>query len=40
VLRRVAGRVITGPFAFLLAGVIDIAAFVVSSWRAKLRHRR
>ncbi|MGA2924664.1 MAG: hypothetical protein ABSG43_01525 [Solirubrobacteraceae bacterium] len=33
---RVAARVVTGPVAFLLAGVIDIVVF---SWAA-LRRRR
>jgi hypothetical protein len=31
VLSRVAGRLITGPLAFLLAGAIDVSAFVLGA---------
>jgi hypothetical protein len=34
-LSRLAGRLVTSPLAFLLAGVIDFAAF----WRAWARRR-
>jgi hypothetical protein len=36
---RVAGRLITGPLAFFLAGVIDVAVMVVvyARWRAAQR---
>jgi hypothetical protein len=37
VLRRVAGRLITGPLAFFVAGVIDIGAFTLVTLREKLR---
>jgi hypothetical protein len=44
VVSRVAGRVVTGPLAFLVAGVIDVLAFVIGSlWfrgRKRLRSRR
>jgi hypothetical protein len=43
---RLAARLLTGPAAFLLAGIIDIAAFTATSlrnaalsrWRARRRH--
>jgi hypothetical protein len=31
VVSRFAGRVVTGPLAFLVAGVIDVLAFVIAS---------
>jgi hypothetical protein len=39
VVSRFAGRAVTGPLAFLVAGVIDVVAFVVASlwFRAKRR---
>jgi hypothetical protein len=43
-LSRLAARLLTGPVAFLVAGVIDIAAFVLLSLlhraRQRLRWRR
>jgi len=33
VLRRPAGRLLTGPIAFFLAGVIDIGAFALAALR-------
>jgi hypothetical protein len=39
VVSRFAGRAVTGPLAFLVAGVIDVVAFVVASlwFRGKRR---
>jgi type IV secretory pathway VirB2 component (pilin) len=39
VLSSVLGRAITGPLAFFVAGVIDVAAFGVQALRARLRRR-
>jgi hypothetical protein len=36
-LGRIAARVVTGPLAFLLAGVIDVLAYAAASARARLR---
>jgi hypothetical protein len=33
-----AGRVVTGPVAFFVAGVIDIGAFAILSIRRRLSH--
>jgi hypothetical protein len=33
-------RVLTGPAAFLLAGVIDVIGFTAQSLRARIRGRR
>jgi hypothetical protein len=33
-LSRAAGRIVTGPLAFLLAGLIDVAAFWLSQLRS------
>ncbi|HEV7177690.1 MAG TPA: hypothetical protein VGN29_19505 [Solirubrobacteraceae bacterium] len=30
-LSRFAGRVVTGPLAFLVAGVVDVVVFVIAS---------
>jgi hypothetical protein len=41
VVSRFAGRVLTGPLAFLVAGVIDVLAFVIASlWFRTLRRLR
>jgi hypothetical protein len=40
VLGRVAGWLITGPLAFLLAGVLDALAFFSAALRARVRARR
>jgi hypothetical protein len=41
VLSRFAGRAVTGPLAFLVAGVIDVLAFVIGSlWLRALRRVR
>jgi flagellar biogenesis protein FliO len=38
VVSRFAGRLVTGPLAFLVAGVIDVLAFViVSAWCRAVR---
>jgi hypothetical protein len=39
---RIAGRLVTGPLAFFLAGVIDVAALLVmyARWRAAQRRAR
>jgi len=34
VLWRIAARIVTGPLAFLTAGVIDLLAFALGSLRA------
>jgi hypothetical protein len=34
ILSRAAGRLVTGPLAFLLAGLIDLAAFAFSRLRS------
>jgi hypothetical protein len=39
VLWRPAARLLTGPLAFFLAGAIDVLAFVLGSWRERLRRR-
>jgi hypothetical protein len=36
--RRIAARLLTGPFAFLIGGVIDLLAFAVAALRARGRH--
>jgi len=41
VVSRFAGRVVTGPVAFLVAGVIDVLVFVTASlWLRALRRVR
>jgi hypothetical protein len=37
VLQRIAGRLVTGPAAFLLGGVIDVVVYVTGVMRAKRR---
>jgi hypothetical protein len=37
VLARIAARLVTGPVAFLLGGVIDVLAYAAASARARLR---
>jgi hypothetical protein len=39
VLSRIAGRLITGPGAFFVAGAIDVAVLLVAyiRWRARAR---
>jgi hypothetical protein len=39
VLTRIAGRLVTGPGAFLLAGLIDVSLLLVAylRWRAATR---
>jgi hypothetical protein len=32
------GRLLTGPLAFLLGGVLDVGTLMLAAWRA--RHRR
>jgi hypothetical protein len=39
VLWRLAARLITGPIAFFLAGVIDIGAFAFAALREAIRKR-
>jgi hypothetical protein len=39
VLSRFAGRVVTGPLAFLVAGVTDVLAFVIGSLWLRARRR-
>jgi hypothetical protein len=39
VLRRLAGRLLTGPIAFFLAGVIDVGAFASGALRESVRKR-
>jgi hypothetical protein len=39
-LPRVAGRVLTGPLGFLVAGVIDFAAMLVVHARRRAAQRR
>jgi hypothetical protein len=36
VLGRVAARLVTGRFAFLVGGVIDVASYAMASVRARL----
>jgi hypothetical protein len=40
-LSRIAGRLLTGPAAFFLAGAIDVGAMLVlyARWRAAQRRR-
>jgi hypothetical protein len=40
VLSRFAARVVTGPAAFLLGGVIDVVTYAAASARARLRRGR
>jgi hypothetical protein len=41
VVSRFAGRVVTGPLAFLVAGVVDVVVFVTASlWLRAVRHVR
>jgi hypothetical protein len=41
VISRFAQRVVTGPLAFLVAGVTDVLAFVIASlWFRSLRRLR
>jgi hypothetical protein len=35
---RIAARLVTGPLAFLLGGVIDVLAYSAAAARARLRH--
>jgi hypothetical protein len=37
VLARIAARLVTGPVAFLLGGVIDVLAYAAASARARVR---
>jgi hypothetical protein len=39
VLTRIAARLVTGPAAFLLGGVIDVVAYAAASARARRRRR-
>jgi hypothetical protein len=39
VLQRLAGRLVTGPIAFFVAGVLDIGTFVLLSLRERTRRR-
>jgi hypothetical protein len=36
VLQRIAARVVTGPVAFLVGGVIDVVSYAVASARSRL----
>jgi hypothetical protein len=36
---RIAARLLTGPLAFLLGGVLDLAAFAALAWRERARRR-
>ncbi|MGB0092022.1 MAG: hypothetical protein WBP81_05755 [Solirubrobacteraceae bacterium] len=38
-LSRIAGRIITGPLAFFLAGMIDVGAFALAALRKAMRDR-
>lgn len=38
-LSRLGGRLVTGPIAFALAGVVDVLAFTVVTARARARRR-
>jgi len=38
VLARIAARLVTGPVAFLVGGVLNVLAYVVASARARLHH--
>jgi hypothetical protein len=40
VFARLAARLVTGPAAFLLGGLIDVLAFAASSARARIVRRR
>jgi hypothetical protein len=42
VLSRIAGRAVTGPAAFLLAGLIDVSMLLVlyARWRVAQRRQR
>jgi hypothetical protein len=42
VLARLVGRALTGPIAFLVAGLIDVSVLLViyARWRTAQRHRR
>jgi hypothetical protein len=39
VVSRLAARLVTGPVAFFVAGVIDISAFAILSIRQRLSHQ-
>jgi hypothetical protein len=39
VLRRLAGRVVTSPAAFFVAGVVDVGGFAFAALRAALLKR-
>jgi hypothetical protein len=39
VLSRIAGRIITGPLAFFLAGMIDVGTFALTALRKAIRDR-
>lgn len=38
-LERIAARAVTGPFAFLLAGLIDLSVFTTYALRGTIRSR-
>jgi hypothetical protein len=40
VLSRLAGAVVTGPAAFLVAGLIDVTLLALVYWRYRLARRR
>jgi hypothetical protein len=40
VLSRAAARVVTGPLAFFLAGVVDLLVFAIGALRRRLVARR
>jgi hypothetical protein len=40
VLSRIAARVVTGPVAFLVGGVIDVLVYAVGAARARVRRSR
>jgi hypothetical protein len=37
---RLGARLLTGPAAFLIGGVIEVGALVLVTWRDRLRRRR
>jgi hypothetical protein len=39
VFSRVAGRLLTGPLAFFVAGVVDVLAYAAGSLRRRMRSR-
>ncbi|HEY5431352.1 MAG TPA: hypothetical protein VIK04_19710 [Solirubrobacteraceae bacterium] len=36
---RIAGRLVTGPLAFLVGGVLDLLTYAVGSLRARVKVR-